>query len=347
MREPLLDSPVVAVVSPYHLTTREAPALAAMLFADRVVTIRPTPLGGESRSEVGRAMDLAPWFLRLLDSWRWSSVLWRSGVVSAEFGGEGPVDSFREVCEELAGSERLRSLRGFVHKELFDDERGHLEVICRDLLRGGPDPGVSLPTAAAVDRFAGRHGLWAVRAGGGSSAAQRAEALMGRVVFEVALPALTQASGLRLLEAREELGAELSALRLSMSGMLRDGVGGVGSGEGMAGLREAARRYAARFESLRDGLTFGDDEDGQRVAAGWLTLTVSSMPMDAVWRSSLAALGKFPGGSAPGTGGVNGSGGETGRFIALTVRTMTISPDLRSASAPESESAASADVAAV
>ena len=55
------DSSLVAVVSPYHLTTREAPALAALLFADRVVTIRPTPLGGESRSEVCRAMDLAPW----------------------------------------------------------------------------------------------------------------------------------------------------------------------------------------------------------------------------------------------------------------------------------------------
>lgn len=331
------DSSLVAVVSPYHLTTREAPALAALLFADRVVTIRPTPLGGESRSEVGRAMDLAPWFLRLLDSWRWSSALWRAGVVSAGVeGDDGPVESLREVCAELACSERLRSLRGFVHKELFDDERGHLEVICRDLLRGGADPGVSLPTAAAVDLFAGRHGYLAVRAGGGTSAAQRAEALMGRVVFEIALPALTQASGLRLLEARGELCEELTALRSAMAGLVREALadGVVGGGEGFEVLREAARRYAARFESVRGGLTFGDDEEGRRVTTGWLTLTASVMPTDAVWRSSLAAFGRL---SGRGEGAVGGGRGEVGRFVGLSVRAMTISPE--SGFATEAESA--------
>lgn len=330
------DSSLVAVVSPYHLTTREAPALAALLFADRVVTIRPTPLGGESRPEVGRAMDLAPWFLRLLDSWRWSSALWRAGVVCAGFEGDGPVESLREVCEELACSERLRSLRGFAHKELFDDERGHLELICRDLLRGGADPGVSLPTAAAVDLFAGRHGYLAVRAGGGTSAAQRAEALMGRVVFEIALPALTQASGLRLLEARGELCEELSSLRSAMVGLVRESLGDgvVVGGEGFEVLREAVRRYAARFESVRGGLTFGDDEEGRRVTTGWLTLTASVMPTDAVWRSSLAAFGRL---SGRGEGAVVGGGGEVGRFVGLSVRAMTISPE--SGSATEAESA--------
>ena len=37
------------VISPYHLTTREAPAMAALLLADEVATLLPAgPRGGRS-----------------------------------------------------------------------------------------------------------------------------------------------------------------------------------------------------------------------------------------------------------------------------------------------------------
>jgi len=51
-----------ALVSPYHFTTREAPVMAAVLLADRVFTLLPSP-NGEGATAARSAADRVPEYL--------------------------------------------------------------------------------------------------------------------------------------------------------------------------------------------------------------------------------------------------------------------------------------------
>ncbi len=70
-QEPLGRDPLIIVVSPYHLTTRQPPALVGPLLADHVVTMMPTPSkAGQGHDEARRAVMEAPKYLRFMESWR-------------------------------------------------------------------------------------------------------------------------------------------------------------------------------------------------------------------------------------------------------------------------------------
>lgn len=274
------------VVSPYHLTTREAPALAALQLAERVVTMMPTPRGGVSRRRVEEAVGAAPRYLELMESWRWSAALWEAGVIERGHEGADAAEDVRAAFERIAGDERYAGLRPFMKAHVFDDEREYLQAVASDVLRGGPDPAISVPVAAGLDRFAARHRLAVARATP-TSISQKVEAKLGERVGAFAVPMLCQASAERILMMREELEDALEELREAMAG--------VGPGA-TAGLEKAARRYASEFESKQAVLKEVVDPDEPRVVVGTVAVSLVVLPAGAVLESSLAAVGALAGG---------------------------------------------------
>lgn len=322
-------------LSPYHLTTREAPAMVAALLGDRVVTLLPTPFDGVGKEEVRSALRRCPRYGRLLESWRWAAALWREGVVVSTFRGEDAAGDMRAACRDIVEERRWEGFRRFLHGDLFLHEEEHLELFCADLLKGGPDPGISVPLTAGLDRFAARHGLLVVRAGaraaaergGGGSLAQRAEDLLGRTLFSMAVPMVLAAGGQVVLQTREYLAEELARLRASIRGAV-DGT------EGQAGVREAARSYAAAFAASQGDLVGFDDEFGHRVTGGLVRVECRRMPAESALVSTVVALrsaraagvrsGAFAGmGGAAGADRHAAGGGDAAAPAEITVLQVT------------------------
>jgi len=278
-------------VSPYHLATREAPALCALLLADETVTLIPEPAAGTTREELDDAVQTSPRFLRFMERIRWTVPLWKQGVVSGGLGDERVVESLAGVYDRIASTEALGSLRRAFAAYRAEDERTFLDRVSGDLLKGGPDPAVSIPIHACLDEFAARRAIPVVRATP-TSIAQRAEAMLHVRRFTFTVPILTQASGRRILELRSGLEEELGALRAGVTAAIEE------SGDDSTPLdrdlasavTEAARGVGAAFERLRPALASGDDDEGRRVMDGYVSVTAVSIPADAVIRSSLHAM---------------------------------------------------------
>ncbi len=266
-------------LSPYFLTTREPPAMAALLLADAVVTMMPTP-GSHDRRAVADAVSIAPRYLDLLESWRWSVALWNAGVVTPLWRGCDAADDIREQFNRIADDDALADLRPFMHYGLFESEQTYLDMVARDVLRGGPDPGISVPVAAGMDAFAGRHGLMVARSAP-SSLAQKVESGLAKNLVAIAVPVLTQASAEAILEARDILEPELADLRASLVE--------ASAGAAPADLAPAAAAYSDRFNEVFDHVATIAGEEDIRVMRGVATLTLQRLPSDAVLRSSLLA----------------------------------------------------------
>lgn len=291
-------------VSPYHLTTREAPAMAALLLAERVITLMPTPFAGTDRSVVAEAVGRVPRYLDLMKSWEWAGPLWEQGLISSVFESQDAVDEVREVCRRIQRDPGLAGLRAVMRPGLFDDEEAYLDAVARDLLRAGPDPGVSVPVVAGIDRFAARLGLIVARPEA-ASIAQRAEMQVVRPIVSIAAPILLQASAEAILETRMALDDTISSLRDAIAALTAEVTeGGDRPEEGAELVRNRAREYAAAFADLAadDGLDCEDDD--VRTIHGPAALSLVSLPVDAVLGSSLAAMtvlnGSPRGAAAPG-----------------------------------------------
>jgi hypothetical protein len=282
---------MIIAVSPYHITTREPAAIAAFLLARGVITLRPAPFGGGQRDQLEAAITNIPRYLEFMNSWRWTIPLWEAGIISPGLHGEDAIHDVRAICESIDADERLSRLRMFMHPELWETEEMYLDAVARDLLKGGPDPGITVPVAAGLDRFAMRHGL-AVARSTPSSVVQRAEARLGTRLFACAVPVLLQASGEKLLAARELLEPELSDLRDILEALAElDLATANGELDGArSDLMQAARAYTIAFEEHREELTRVDDQDDLHVVTGMVSLTGMLLPGDAVLTSSMTAM---------------------------------------------------------
>ncbi|MBX3363302.1 MAG: hypothetical protein KF866_00940 [Phycisphaeraceae bacterium] len=269
------------VVSPYFLTTREPPVMAALLFARQVVTMMPTP-GRVTRRAVADAVSTAPRYLDLMESWRWSMPLWKADIIAPVWRGEDAAEDVRAQVERIAEDDTLNDLRPFMHYGLYENEQTYLNLVARDVLRGGPDPGVSVPVAAGMDAFAGRHGLWVARSWP-VSVAQKLEASLGATLGAVAAPMLTQAPAEAMLTARRLLGDVVGELGHGFAAAAAE------EPDASARLARAAARYASAFEEHFAVIAASGGDDEVRVVRGMATLTVQRLPLDAVLRSSLAA----------------------------------------------------------
>lgn len=285
-----------AIVSPYHLTTRELPALAAVLLASRVYTLLPTPEETD-RASVRRAMTQHPAYLRLLESWRWATPLFRERVIESLCAGDDPAQSVADALDVLTKRAAYQEIAGFVDVTPFAQRGRMLDVCSTDMLKGGPDPGVSIPLAGALDWFAAEHGLMVARAGvaaraavvGGNamsaSLALRAEAALGESLVSFMVPVVSSASAIEILEIRHELEAELDELR----GAIDDAVATAGPAATKR-VRAAAKAFAAAFASEIADMIGHDDTMGKRLMATECSVVLRRLPGDAAFVSSIAAI---------------------------------------------------------
>ncbi len=297
---------MLVAVSPYHLTTREPPAMAALLLAERVVTMIPSPSAGAGHAALHRAVERSPQYLRFMQSWEWSLPLWRAGVISSVLDGHDPCEEVFEACARIDSDPALAGLRPLMRPELFESDERYLAELSRDVLRAGPDPCFSVPVAAGLDRFAARFGAMVARSEP-VSIAQRAEATLARPLFAVAVPVLLQAGGDLILRARAALDTPLEALRraIAMSAgvpssehwsevAVASAPGRTAGSSGSASvalaspLRAAAAQYTEAFERALPGLAAPRDE--ARAVGGLVALEAAVLPETAVLRASLAAV---------------------------------------------------------
>lgn len=277
-------------VSPYHLTTREAPAVAALQLAESVVTLLPAPATGRTREDVETAVRKSPRYLRMLDSWRWTMPLWHEGVITSAHAEQEIADDLRLSYDRIGADDDFAPLRPLTRHASDAKPEHFLDLLSGDILKGGPDPGLNIPVSAAIDGFACRHDLVVARAAA-TSIAQRAETRLGTRAFGVAVPVLLHASARLILRVRDELSDELNELRGAISGACKTAADCDRLDENSSTrLTLAARRYTAAFEKLRARLEGKDDDEGVRITTGYVSLVGMVLPIDVAMRSGLAAV---------------------------------------------------------
>lgn len=277
-------------VSPYHLTTREPPAMAWLLLASRVFTLAPGPRREPGHTSTAAAMDAAfraPTYAAMMQAWEWSKPLWRAGVLQSSLDRDDASADVHAVNQRIAHDPAYLCLRTLMRAELLDDDTRYLEALARDLLKGGPDPALSLPLVAALDRFASRHEMPVARAHP-VSVAQRAELGLGEPGPALALPVLTQATAPRIIHARQILEEPLTALRNALDSAIAN--------PDPATLRDAAAAYHMAFESRLSELLEGAKDDEIRAVPGVVVLTPMTLPANAVLASSVVAVEVLAGG---------------------------------------------------
>lgn len=292
--------------------------MAALLLAARTVTFMPAPRG--TREDVERAAAASPEYVRFMETWAWSMPLWNAGLLgSALDDGDDALGDMHTAWNQLANDERYASLRPLARTSLFECQAEFLDRMSRDLLRGGPDPGVSLPLAAGIDRFAARRGLVVMRSAP-QSVAQKAEQKLGRRVFAYAAPMLAQASAERVLRARDILRDELEELASAMDDAARlvgDGSGPADERDAVERIELAARTYADGF-ARASGFILAGERDELHVIDRMATFTAVSLPVDAVLRSGVSAMRSLRGRGGP---------ARAARADTATVETMPVLAD--------------------
>lgn len=294
--------------------------MAALVLGEQVVTLLPVPHTGLAREDVALAMRQSPSYSRLLDSWRWSIPLWLESVVVSLHDGADAMDQVRAASRRVAVEDGWAALKPFMHHKIFEGGPPieFLDRLSADLLKGGPDPGFSLPVASGLDAFALSCGLIPARAGasvtsasasglggggGGfgvpagatvrtASTAQRAERRLGQTVFSLAIPIFTQAGAKTLLHLRSALAGELGALRRAMQNAAdaQAGVGGEAAFPTLVDqIRRAGRAYAAAFADFASDLVGHDDDEQRQVLDGFVRVEGQRLPADAALISALAA----------------------------------------------------------
>jgi hypothetical protein len=299
---------VILALSPYHLTTRELPAVASLLLASRVVTFMPgvfradgtSPRGG--RADVHAHAATSARYARLVDSWRWSQPLWSEGLIDSSHAGDDAAGDVRTVWDRMTQDERYAALRPFVRHTFAEGGGDLIEAAAKDVLKGGPDPSIAVPILAGLDRFAARHNLVVARAEP-ASVAQRAEADLARPLARVVIPMLTQASAEAIMDARDALAAELDDLRAAFASLAALGTDqpepdASALARPAADLKRAALAYDAAFSRAYPLLEAGRDRDEVSLRAAPVSLALGRLPADAVLRSSCAAARSILG---PGT----------------------------------------------
>lgn len=328
-------------LSPYHLTTREAPAMTALLLAGRVCTLLPVPLQGETREAVEEALEHAPRYRRLLNNWLLLAPLFDAGVITTVAETEDPISRVRAAADRIGTEAPWDPLRPFAKRELFTDAELYLDAFAADLLKGGPDPGIALPACAGLDAFAVEHGLPVFRAGhacaaagpkagtvitgGGGSLAQQVEARLGEQIFSVGVPILKQAGARAIVSARAALRPQLTDLRDAVEAATLNT-----SAATAQSARRAAAAYGVAFKKVLADKLNRDDEGGRRLIPAFVSITARRLSPDAALISSVAAFNRASGASGVGASRpvhTHGSStGADGSLVTLTVTLLDVEP---------------------
>jgi len=271
---------LVGVVSPYDVHARDAVADAAVCLLSRAVTLLPTPLEGVEPEAIAEAVEDVPAFGRLMESWRWSSPLWHAGVLTPALDASAgwPIEWVRGVAQEISeGPEG--ALRSVVGASRFEDTLAYLNSICRDLTKGGSDPGMSVPVTAGLSRYAATHGLVEFT-GEHESTVSKLERRRMRPLGRVTLAVPRLMDGEEVIAVRERAGAELEAmgeaLRSALFGGARWETVRGPAGEAVESVRHAVRIVDDRARAALVSVTFGVSDGDVVLRAARKASTVAS-----------------------------------------------------------------------
>lgn len=267
--------------------------MVALLFANNAVTLVPGPFRAVSAAAARKAAERSPKYRDLVAAWGWSSPLWTEGVIAGELLGESPTGDMRQIARRIDQDGSLEILRGLMRPELFDSETRFLELVGSDLLKGGPDPAITVPIAAAIDNFASRHGLFVARSQP-TSVVQKAESKLAAEAVSIAVPAILQASGEQFVIVRDLLERELGDVRLALDAA-RESPSAAMTDACRRELNRAARAYADAFDREHEEIVSPASDDDERVIVGTVVISLSWLPFDAVLRSSVEAAGVLVG----------------------------------------------------
>lgn len=261
-----------AVINPYDLHARSDAVAAALLLAPSVVTLRPAPLEGSSAAQLHTAAADTPAFAELVRAWAWSGPLWRAGVLRSDWRGDEPLPDIQQAAREIAvGGGPLADVVG---ASPFEDTHAYLQAVCRDILRGGRDPGVAVPVASGIEAFAGRHGL-AIFRGQATSIAAKFEARTARTEAQVTTTVAAGLDAQEMLALREEAGSPLAILWQALGSG-----GGPDLAEAGDALTEAVRGWVGHV--------------GGPARATEVRLTLARAEAGSVRASAMSALGASP-----------------------------------------------------
>jgi hypothetical protein len=316
------------LISPYHMTTREAVAMTAMLLGEQIFTLLPVPPAGEGRPQLANAIESSPRYARLLRSWLAFAPLFEQNVISTLVESEDPLEDVRTSVRRVDHEHAWAALRQWSRAEMFEESAEYLDTISADLLKGGPDPGISVPLTAGLDAFAQHHGLWSCRSGpmkpglssrnadgSAGSLTQQAEARLGTLLFSVGIPTLVQASARTILQARERLALPLAELRSALMQAVERP-----DAKTSAAVRAAAGKYAKAFHGKLGPTLEHDDDSGKRVAPGFVSVVARRTSVDTALLAAVAAFMR-----ATATPAQTSTGTPTVRLTAEVV-TLTITP---------------------
>lgn len=290
------------VLSPYEIGSSPA-ALAALLLADQdagVLTMLPAPFAGSDADAVRAAADRSPSYTRFIESWRWTGPLWRQGAIRAASEGADFARRLARASAEIALNRAHApsadpesppaASHEALHTDIFDDEDRFLEMVSRDLLRGGIDPGISLPIVALTERIAAETAsplvcgelsstIWKPRPGSAPA-------------FSFSIPIPLGASGHALLALREALADSITGLgdaTRHAESELR-----VGSLNGCtAAVTDAATDFEHAFNTFRPSLQSIDRKAGSAAAIVRIIVSVSLAPEGQAIRQAVTRIDRL------------------------------------------------------
>lgn len=204
-------------VSPYDLTHRAPGALAALLLADAAATIVPLARPWTA-GDPETAAEESPSFARLLETWRWTAPLWRAGILGpTDAVGHMGASLVEAAARAIADATALPALaRVAGGSAAIPDRARFVETLCMDIVRGGRNPALSVPVAAALERFAADAG-WPLVLCPTGSVVGGIEQKLATPFIGINLPAPVAAGGEIILILRDRLASELDSVRSALA----------------------------------------------------------------------------------------------------------------------------------
>ncbi|TVQ76578.1 MAG: hypothetical protein EA380_08530 [Phycisphaeraceae bacterium] len=284
---------MLVTLSPYDLTAHAPSVMAGLLLADETATVVPAPMHehdptADETDATGEMQQVA----FLLECWRWTAPLWQGGVLSPGLGGIALLTEVERVREEIMRMPEETALRRILERfHRTDDSERFYDAVSRDFMRAGTEPGVSVPIAVALERFAIATGSLLARAPA-ASVTERLEERGVTGLLSLTVPCVMGASGEGLLIMRDLLAGVLDDLR----GAIDEGVDLIRSGgheEDLTAMSEevlapAARGFHEGFRAERSSIMHAEGDDCRPMMA---LLTIGTQPSGTALGSAMRAAG--------------------------------------------------------
>lgn len=303
-----------AAVSPYEVGPAGLGVAAALQVAEGCVTAIPAAMAEVRAVGLARAVEESPETARLVESWAWAGPLWSRGVLGAvwdepsEAEGGGSLESdVTALTGEIARRSDLPGLARVVGgRRAVETGGGPITavapagVLARDVLLGGADPGVTVPMAAGLERFAARWGLVRWLADDPASVAGKLERRLTRRLASVTLPIVVDGDAGLILEVREACAEGFGAVRAGLAEAAAMDAAGASAVDLSAFGREALDpASSAAEESFRaEEASLNDRAAGGRAAM--VRLELAACEPDSALRAAEAAARRM--GAGPGAG---------------------------------------------